>query len=63
VNGRNAIGLEERSSLDEWYVDNRSLRLDLKTIAMTMIKVLKREGVESADEERMARRELGKTND
>jgi sugar transferase EpsL len=45
VNGRNAISLDERFRLDVWYVDNRSLRLDVKIIAMTMIKVLRREGI------------------
>lgn len=63
VNGRNAIGLEERFGLDEWYVDNRSLRLDLRIIALTMIKVVKREGVGSPDDRKIQGGQLGETND
>ena len=32
VNGRNALGWEEKFSLDLWYVENQSLGLDLKII-------------------------------
>jgi len=45
VNGRNAITWEAKFKLDVWYVDHRSLWLDLKIIFMTAWKVLKREGV------------------
>ena len=45
VNGRNAITWEERFKLDVWYVDNQSLRFDLKIMAMTLRKILKREGI------------------
>jgi len=45
VNGRNAITWEEKFRLDVWYVDNRSLWLDIKIIAMTIWKILKREGI------------------
>lgn len=45
VNGRNAISWEDKFKLDVWYVDHRSLRLDLKIIFVTLIKVLKREGI------------------
>lgn len=45
VNGRNAITWEEKFKLDLWYVDNWSLRLDLKILWMTMAKILKREGI------------------
>lgn len=48
VNGRNAITWEEKFKLDVWYVDNWSLGLDLKILGLTLIKVLKREGI-SAD--------------
>ena len=33
-----------------WYVDNRSLRLDLKIIGMTVLRVLKREGISAEGE-------------
>jgi lipopolysaccharide/colanic/teichoic acid biosynthesis glycosyltransferase len=45
VNGRNAITWEEKFRLDVWYVDNRSLWLDMKIIAMTVLKVIRREGI------------------
>jgi sugar transferase EpsL len=45
VNGRNAITWEERFKLDAWYVDHQSLWLDLRIIALTILKVLKREGI------------------
>ena len=48
VNGRNAISWEEKFIYDVWYVDNWSLFLDIKILWLTVIKVLKREGI-SAD--------------
>ncbi len=48
VNGRNAISWEEKFKLDVWYVDNRSLWLDIKILLMTVKKVFVREGI-SAD--------------
>ena len=48
VNGRNAITWEEKFDLDVWYVDNWSLWLDIRILFLTLVKVLKREGI-SAD--------------
>jgi len=45
VNGRNAITWEEKFKYDVWYVDNWSLRLDIKIIFMTILKVIKGEGI------------------
>jgi lipopolysaccharide/colanic/teichoic acid biosynthesis glycosyltransferase len=45
VNGRNALGWDEKLALDTWYVDNRSFALDLKILVMTAIRVLSRRGV------------------
>ena len=45
VNGRNAISWEEKFRLDVWYVDHWSLWLDIKILALTAWKVLKREGI------------------
>ena len=45
VNGRNAITWEEKFKLDVWYVDNMSFWLDLKILALTIWKILKREGI------------------
>mgnify|MGYP006305571845 CR=1 FL=1 len=45
VHGRNTLTWEEKFRLDVWYVDHWSLWLDLKIIAMTVFKVLRREGI------------------
>ena len=42
VNGRHVLEFEERLRLDTWYVDNWSLVLDMKIIAMTVGQVLRR---------------------
>jgi sugar transferase EpsL len=45
VSGRNAISWEQRFALDVWYVDHQSLGLDFRILALTVWKVLKREGI------------------
>lgn len=45
IHGRNALDWETRFQLDTWYVDHRSFRLDLKILALTFWKVVRREGV------------------
>jgi len=45
VNGRNALGWPERLDMDVWYVDNRSLWLDLRILAATAAMVLRRRGI------------------
>lgn len=45
VNGRNAISWEEKFRLDVWYVDHQSLWLDLKILWLTLVKVVRREGI------------------
>ena len=45
VNGRNTIGWEERFALDVWYVDHRSLRLDLRILFMSIAHMLGRRGI------------------
>lgn len=45
VNGRNALSWEEKFKLDVWYVDNWNLLLDLKILFLTLVKVLRREGI------------------
>ncbi|MBK7107874.1 MAG: sugar transferase [Bacteroidetes bacterium] len=49
VNGRNSISWNEKFKLDVYYVDNISLWLDLKIFWLTIIKVIKREGVNQSD--------------
>ncbi len=53
VNGRNAINWEDKFKLDVWYVDNWSMWLDVKIIWMTVLRVLKREGISQAGEATM----------
>lgn len=62
VNGRNAISWDEKFALDVWYVDHRSLWLDLRIMAMTVVKILKRTGISAAGEATMSRFE-GSTKD
>jgi lipopolysaccharide/colanic/teichoic acid biosynthesis glycosyltransferase len=45
INGRNAISWPEKFALDVWYVDNRSLALDLRIILMTIKKAFAQDGV------------------
>ena len=45
VNGRNALTWEEKFDLDVWYVDNRSLLLDLRILIMTLLRVLRPAGI------------------
>ena len=47
INGRNAVSWEEKFKLDVWYVDNQNFWLDMKILGMTLIKVLKSEGISS----------------
>ena len=53
VNGRNAISWEEKFHLDVWYVDNRSLWLDIKVIWLTVKKVIVRDGISAYGEATM----------
>jgi lipopolysaccharide/colanic/teichoic acid biosynthesis glycosyltransferase len=53
VNGRNAISWEEKFALDVWYVDNWSLWLDIRIIAITIGKVFRREGISARGEATM----------
>lgn len=45
VNKRNAASWSEKFAMDVWYIDNRSFGLDLKILVLTVIKVIKREGI------------------
>ena len=53
VNGRNALTWEEKFAYDVWYVDHRSFFLDMKILALTVIKVFRREGISAAGEATM----------
>ncbi len=45
INGRNALSWEDRFNLDVWYVDHWSFWLDIKILALTALKVVRREGI------------------
>jgi lipopolysaccharide/colanic/teichoic acid biosynthesis glycosyltransferase len=49
VNGRNAIGWEEKFALDVWYVDHWSVWLDLRILARTLRIAVRRDGISSRD--------------
>lgn len=53
VNGRNALSWNEKFEHDVWYVEHRSMTLDLKILLMTLQKVFKREGISAAGEATM----------
>lgn len=55
VNGRNAISWEDKFAHDVWYVDNQSLGLDLKIILLSILKVVRREGVNHSEAVTMPR--------
>lgn len=55
INGRNAVSWNERFRLDVWYVDHRSLWLDLKILWLTVRKVIVREGISAQGEATMPR--------
>jgi lipopolysaccharide/colanic/teichoic acid biosynthesis glycosyltransferase len=46
VNGRNAIGWDQKLAYDIWYVDHRSLKLDLRILWLTVLGILKRSGID-----------------
>jgi lipopolysaccharide/colanic/teichoic acid biosynthesis glycosyltransferase len=48
VCGRNALSWEDRFELDVWYVEHRTLWLDLRILVMTIWKTLRREGISAA---------------
>ncbi|MCI5221758.1 MAG: sugar transferase [Candidatus Electrothrix sp. AR4] len=54
VNGRNALSWEDRFNLDIWYVENQSLYLDVKILWMTLVTVLRREGISEEGEVTMS---------
>lgn len=53
VNGRNAISWEEKFKLDVWYVENKTILLDIKILWKTVLKVFKREGISAKGEATM----------
>lgn len=50
VNGRNAISWKMKFELDIWYVDNVSFATDCRVMFLTLKKVIKREGINQAQQ-------------
>lgn len=55
VNGRNAIGWEEKFKLDTWYVEQRSILLDFKIMFKTVHKVLAKDDISAEGEATMTK--------
>lgn len=55
VNGRNALSWDEKFRLDVWYVDHRSVWLDIRILWLTLRKVIVREGISAQGEATMPR--------
>jgi len=53
INGRNALSWKEKFRLDVWYVDHQSLWLDLRIFLITVLKVIRREGISAAGDAMM----------
>lgn len=63
INGRNAISWEEKFALDVWYVDHRSIALDVKILFRTVWQVVRREGISAPGEATMPEFRGGRTAD
>ncbi|MFL5350081.1 MAG: sugar transferase [Hyalangium sp.] len=48
VNGRNSLEWDDRFRLDVWYVDHWSVALDVKILALTLLRVVQRQGISYA---------------
>ena len=55
INGRNALSWEEKFELDVWYVENRTLWLDVKILFLTVWKVVKRDDISQEGEVTMSK--------
>ena len=55
VNGRNAIGWEEKFKLDTWYVENQSTLLDFKIMFKTVQKVIAKDDISAEGEATMTK--------
>ncbi len=50
IKGRNAMAWEEKFRWDVYYVDNRSVLMDIKILFITIWKVARREGIQAGGE-------------
>ena len=63
VNGRNAIGWEEKFKLDTWYVENQSTVLDFKIMLKTVQKVIAKDDISAEGEATMTKFTGSKSED
>jgi sugar transferase EpsL len=62
VNGRNALGWDERLDLDVWYVEHQSVALDLRIMARTAGVVLSGSGISHGDHATMPELPAGRAS-
>jgi len=62
VNGRNALPWKEKFTLDVWYVENWSLWLDVKILALTVCTIGKRENISQEGQATMSKFEGTREN-
>lgn len=55
INGRNALSWSKKFELDVWYVENRSIWLDIRILWLTVKKVVVRDGISAAGEATMSK--------
>lgn len=55
VNGRNALTWDQKFKLDVWYVDHRSMTLDLRILFLTLLRVVQRDGITATGDASMPR--------
>lgn len=53
INGRNAVDWQKRFQLDVWYVENHNLLLDLKIMILTLVRVVRRDGISASGDATM----------
>jgi lipopolysaccharide/colanic/teichoic acid biosynthesis glycosyltransferase len=53
INGRNAVSWDQKFELDVRYVETRSFALDLRILALTALRVLRRDGISAAGDATM----------
>ena len=53
INGRNTISWEEKFKLDLWYVKNQSIWLDCKILLLTIVRIIKKVGVNASKDDTM----------
>lgn len=58
INGRNELSWQKKFELDIWYVRHCSFMLDIKIIFLTIVTLIKREGIHATGEATMTRFDL-----